>query len=265
MDKLTQAIGKCPVCKKGNIIPKGDYGYCCDCTDTGKGKACDFHIFREYGTCYVDDKLAKEIISGGSRLLEMRKNESGEKYMAYLRIVGGKVQRVYPKAYISGSCPKCKGKIYKTNGGWACEHKCGVFLPDILMKRIITQEEAENFFSPTEQTRILDGFITKEGKVFPSFLEFDGNRVRLHFGPVATCPVCGSNIYLANKGFGCANRECSFYIWREQYGHQLTVQEARDLCSKGMTDVLEFQNSKTAEVYKGKLQRNGTKIVKVTT
>lgn len=261
MDKHN-SIGKCPVCGKGDIIPRGTYGYTCDYAPQD-GRNCDFHIHKEYGTCFVDDDMAREIITKGTtKLLQLRNSENGKTYAAYLRIVGGKVKKVYPPEYINGKCPKCGGKIIRTANGWACEQKCGIYLPKHIMQREITEKEAVSFFSGHQD--ILDGFHTKNQRVFPSFLEFTGSSVSLHIGPVATCPICGGNVYLSNKVFGCsqyAAKGCPFRVYRNIRGHAVTVSEARELCDKGTTGRVEFQNSTTGEYYQACLALNDKKEV----
>lgn len=89
-----------------------------------------------------------------------------------------------------------------------------------------------------EKRRILlDGFSTKEGKTFPTVLELaDDGAVNMQ-SVIGRCPHCGGEVRVGTRAFNCSNYSnqeapCSFAIWRNIGGHQLTLEEAKELCEK---------------------------------
>ena len=92
-----------------------------------------------------------------------------------------------------------------------------------------------------EKRRILlDGFSTKEGKTFPTVLELaDDGAVNMQ-SVIGKCPHCGGEVRVGTRAFNCSNysnqeASCSFAIWRNIGGHQLTLEEAKELCEKSIT------------------------------
>lgn len=86
-----------------------------------------------------------------------------------------------------------------------------------------------------EKRRILlDGFSTKEGKTFPTVLELaDDGAVNMQ-SVIGRCPHCGGEVRVGTRAFNCSNysnqeKPCSFAIWRNIGGHQLTLEEAKEL------------------------------------
>ena len=83
-------------------------------------------------------------------------------------------------------------------------------------------------------------FISKEGKTFPTVLELaDDGAVNMQ-SVIGRCPHCGGEIRVGTKAFNCSNYSnqeapCSFAIWRNIGGHQLTLEEAKELCEKNIT------------------------------
>jgi len=87
---------------------------------------------------------------------------------------------------------------------------------------------------------LLDGFATKEGKTFPTVLELaDDGAVNMQ-SVIGRCPHCGGEVRVGTRAFNCSNYSnqeapCSFAIWRNIGGHQLTLEEAKELCEKNIT------------------------------
>ncbi len=63
---------------------------------------------------------------------------------------------------------------------------------------------------------------------------------------IAKCPVCGGDIHIGQRTYNCANyrnesNPCKFSIRRNIGGHNVTVEEAREICEEGITQqTLEF-------------------------
>ena len=57
---------------------------------------------------------------------------------------------------------------------------------------------------------------------------------------IGRCPHCGGEVRVGTRAFNCSNYSnqetpCSFAIWRNIGGHQLTLEEAKELCEKNIT------------------------------
>lgn len=145
---------------------------------------------------------------------------------------------------IIGRCPFCGGNVVKTCKGYRCENNtgehpsCVLNINAIIGNRKMNDGEIAEFL---EKRRILlDGFSTKEGKTFPTVLELaDDGAVNMQ-SVIGRCPHCGGEVRVGTKAFNCSNYSnqeapCSFAIWRNIGGHQLTLEEAKELCEKNIT------------------------------
>ena len=145
---------------------------------------------------------------------------------------------------IIGRCPFCGGNVVKTCKGYRCENNtgehpsCVLNINAIIGNRKMNDGEIAEFL---EKRRILlDGFSTKEGKTFPTVLELaDDGAVNMQ-SVIGKCPHCGGEVRVGTRAFNCYNysnqeASCSFAIWRNIGGHQLTLEEAKELCEKSIT------------------------------
>ena len=145
---------------------------------------------------------------------------------------------------IIGRCPFCGSNVVKTCKGYRCENNigehpsCVLNINAIIGNRKMNDEEIAEFL---EKRRILlDGFSTKEGKTFPTVLELaDDGAVNMQ-SVIGRCPHCGGEVRVGTRAFNCSNYSnqeapCSFAIWRNIGGHQLTLEEAKELCEKNIT------------------------------
>ena len=107
---------------------------------------------------------------------------------------------------IIGRCPLCGGNVVKTCKGYRCEHNigdspsCVLNINAIIGNRKMADAEVAVLL---EKRRIL----------------LDG---------------------VGSRAFNCSNyanqnAPCSFAIWRNIGGHQLTLEEAKEICEKGIT------------------------------
>lgn len=145
---------------------------------------------------------------------------------------------------IIGSCPKCGGNLIKTCKGYRCENNigenpsCSVVINGILGNRKMSDEEISELLS--ERRIMLDGFMSKEGKAFPTVLELTDSGEVLMQSVIGKCPHCGGDIRVGSRAFNCSNfnnptDKCEFSIWRNIGGHQLTLSEAQEICGNGIT------------------------------
>ena len=143
-----------------------------------------------------------------------------------------------------GRCPLCGGNVVKTCKGYRCERNigehpaCALNINGIIGNRKMSDAEVAELL---EKGRILlDGFTTKEGKAFPTVLELGADGAVNMQSVIAKCPHCGGDIRVGSRAFNCSNYNngqapCSFAIWRNIGGHQLSLDEARELCEKHIT------------------------------
>lgn len=163
---------------------------------------------------------------------------------------------------IIGSCPFCGGNVVKTCKGYRCENNmgehpsCVLNINAILGNRKMADNEIAELL--TNRSVLLDGFASKEGKTFPTVLELadDGN---INMQPViGKCPHCGGEIRVGSRAFNCSNygnqeTPCSFSIWRNIGGHQVTLDEAKELCEKGITSAELEMYREDGAVYRKRL------------
>lgn len=145
---------------------------------------------------------------------------------------------------IIGRCPLCGGNVVKTCKGYRCEHNigdspsCVLNINAIIGNRKMADTEVAVLL---EKRRILlDGFASKEGKAFPTVLELTDDGNILMQPVIGRCPHCGGEIRVGSRAFNCSNytnqdAPCSFAIWRNIGGHTLTLNEAVEICEKGIT------------------------------
>ena len=142
---------------------------------------------------------------------------------------------------IIGRCHALSQSV-KTCKGYRCEHNtgdnpsCVLNINAIIGNRKMADAEVAELL---EKRRILlDGFATKEGKAFPTVLELTDDGNILMQPVIGRCPHCGGEIRVGSRAFNCSNyanqnAPCSFAIWRNIGGHQLTLEEAVEICEKG--------------------------------
>lgn len=147
---------------------------------------------------------------------------------------------------ITGRCPLCGGNVVKTCKGYRCEHNigehptCPLYVNGIIGNRKMNDIEVAGLLE--RRKILLDGFATKEGKTFPTVLEImDDGSISMQ-SVVVKCPHCGGDLRVGSRAFNCSNFKhetapCSFSIWRNIGGHQMTIDEVKQICENGATSV----------------------------
>ena len=143
-----------------------------------------------------------------------------------------------------GRCPLCGGNVVKTCKGYRCEHNlgeqpsCTLNINSIIGNRKMGDEEVAELFE--KRSILLDGFATKEGKSFPAVLELaNDGAINMQY-IIGKCPHCGGDVRVSSRAFNCSNYSnqsapCTFSIWRNIGGHQLTLTETKEICEKEIT------------------------------
>ena len=175
---------------------------------------------------------------------------------------------------VIGRCPLCGGNVVKTCKGYRCEHNlgehpsCMLNINGIIGNRKMNDNEVAELLE--KRHVLLDGFASKEGKAFPTVLELaDDGNINMQ-SVICKCPHCGGDIRVGSRAFNCSNygnqeAPCTFSIWRNIGGHQLTLSEAKEICEKGITSSELEMYRDDGSIYRKRLgvSPDKLKIVKV--
>lgn len=162
---------------------------------------------------------------------------------------------------IIGKCPKCGSPVLKTCKGFRCQGEmlpvktCDFILNSMICNRRLSDAEAQALL--LGQTLLLDGFAKNDGKIFSSTIRIDDAGAVQIDSRVAVCPKCGGTVFVGTKAFNCANQaaesKCGFVVWRNYSGHEVTLDDIRALCTKGVTDTELPMYSETGKPYAKRL------------
>ena len=170
---------------------------------------------------------------------------------------------------IVGHCPKCGGNVVKTCKGFRCENSiadnpsCNLNINGILGNRKMSDDEITELLA--NRRIMLDGFMSKEGKAFPTVLALTDNGAVQMQSVIGKCPHCGGDIRVGNRAFICSNftnqsSKCEFSIWRNIGGHQLTLTEAQEICEKGITSAELEMYRDDGSIYRKRLGLSPDKL-----
>ncbi|HEY9714481.1 MAG TPA: topoisomerase C-terminal repeat-containing protein, partial [Chroococcales cyanobacterium] len=180
-------------------------------------------------------------------------------------------QSVYsPREGDIGPCPQCSvGSVRFTPKGAGCSRwkdgcnfsiwreQYGKELKDSHITDLVKER----------RTKLIKGFKKKDGNgTYEAHLALnDDFKVRLSFAnetntEALTCPQCSTGQVRPNsKGVGCSRwREgCTFFIWRQQFGKDLTDEQINALVKEKRTEVIKgFQKKSGTGTYDARLVLN---------
>ena len=74
------------------------------------------------------------------------------------------------------------------------------------------------------------------------------------YAPLGKCPHCGADVIEKSKGFFCANKDCKFALWKDNWffdslSKKLTKQVAEQLLSRGRAKLKKCRSVKTGKTY----------------
>ena len=261
LKKGKRIIGKCPIC--GGDITASTFGYCCNGI-LKNGKKCGFSIRHELRGVKMEESTVKQLLEQGSTDDMEMTNKYGKPYKGHFVIEEGKVCVEQARHFLHGRCPLCGGRILKTAKGYECENSCNPRNPKIcnykangiICNRMITESEMELYLSGKPQ-RVLDGFITKDGKVFSSILETNIEKQCVSLtAVVGKCPSCGGELRIKERTYKCENHkekteQCRFQAWRHISGHEISLLEIEEIGKLGRTkDPVELYRDDGSMYYK---------------
>lgn len=93
-----------------------------------------------------------------------------------------------------------------------------------------------------------------------------GSFRQLEYGALGKCPLCGGDVIENRKAYGCSNWRpenggCKFAIWKKIAKKRITRNQARELLSKGQTNVLRGFVSKNGKKFSARLKLESGEVV----
>lgn len=192
----------------------------------------------------IDDKIAEDILTKGSSERMLLTDNHGQSSYGRFTFDGHKVIPVYEKHYLDERCPQCSGKVIITANAYCCENylrnprKCNFHALKKVGHRLISKDEMEDCLRHNRE--ILDGFSTDEGKLYSGILELNRYGMTSVDSRVFRCPRCGGRLLVHQNTFNCENyndpvHPCKTRIYRDNYGHRMTLKELIELLTFGKT------------------------------
>ncbi len=254
----TNLILKCPVCG-GDIMPM-DEGWECD-NQLNAVTPCLFSVDKKIHGATISEDIVRELCqSGRSRILTM-KDKTGKQYLAHLEVQNSKVEVVTEGFFLAQRCPHCGGRIRITSKGYFCENSlgkhptCKFHCNGILSHRFITPDELEAYLDghPT----IIDGCFNSQGRIFSAILKENESYGMSLTSIVGKCPLCGDDVLVSPVAFNCCNHHqvgepYHMSIWRHVKGHDVTLEELKEILTYGITSkpvILNSENGTLSKTY----------------
>ena len=147
-------------------------------------------------------------------------------------------------------CPECGGGLLVSSKVVKCQH-CNFILFPIVASKKLSETNIKDLIEKKE-TKLIKSFKSKTGNSFDAKLKLvkanDRWAVQFDFTKevLGKCPRCGGDIVEGAKGFSCENKNCEFFIFKDN-----------KLLAKSKKKV-------TFSMVKKMLKDNGTGRVKVT-
>lgn len=153
---------------------------------------------------------------------------------------------------IIGKCPHCGANVVKTGRGWKCENSigdnptCTFIIYYMIGNRIMRDDEIAELLD--NRVLLCDGFAKEDKTVtphkrigpFPMVLTIADDFTVKPLPSIGKCPACGSDVRVTAKGYVCTNykndAKCRFVIWRTINGHIVSLKEAQEILTVGMTN-----------------------------
>ena len=259
---MSQSLGICPVCKKGEIIAS-DKGYACNHFKSLDDK-CTFIISKVmFGKELTSEDVMKIISKSEGNVFHDFISKKGTNYSARLVVIDGYLKLDFDVEKLEGvTCCNCDSEIIVTKKGYACtgyfQQICNIFVYKEIAGLELEHEDVVTLLSGGK-TDFIKGLTSSKGKPFEAQLYIDENDFKIKFDlAIEDCPKCKEGQVLNfSKAFSCSNwnREkdpCNFAVFKEQSGGKINVISAQKLIREGFTNTITFA-TKDKVKYKGKL------------
>ena len=162
-------------------------------------------------------------------------------------------------------CPVCGGRIKETEKAFGClgyKDGCKFVLWKDVAKKKLTEKHLRQIIE-NGMTDVIKGFTSKAGKPFDARLKYSPEQQKMVFDftpeQIGQCPVCGKEIIEGKRGFGCSGYKdgCTFVIWKEQHGKQLSSSQVTRLL-QGESIALKNFVREDGTTFDGKLKLEQT-------
>jgi DNA topoisomerase-3 len=167
-----------------------------------------------------------------------------------------------------GPCPICNEPVIRGKSAYGCsawKQGCQFVLPIVQWGLTIQPELAREIFAHkrtlTPHPIEVDGqklfatlILDKTGKL--GYEEADVAKKEAGQETLGLCPVCGGDIVVGAKAYGCSNwrNGCKFVIWKTMAQREISLEEAQLLLRTGTTEVLSGFQSKAGNAFDAKLK-----------
>ena len=188
IDAMTgKSLAPCPIC--GRPLKIQSWGVGC----TGYKEGCKFSINGTIASKKLTESQIKSlIIDGETKIIKGFKNKNGKPFDAKLKLVKNtgegreytiqfvfKGDEIREKNKVSAKCPLCSGEIKDDKYGWKCQ-SCGFALNYSIAGKELTISDLEAIIYDGE-TKVIKGFMSKNGKKFDAKLVLDRDTKRVNF------------------------------------------------------------------------------------
>ena len=167
VSSIAESMGKCPMCKQGDVI-KNSKGFGCSAYKEG----CKFQI---WGTNVKEADVKMLLTEGKTKLIKGFVSQSGKSYNAFLQLnEDGTVNKIFENSAenAKGVCPKCKtGKMIPSMKAISCENKdgCGFIIWKTMCGKNLTDSHITQLIEKGK-TSVIKGFTAKNGNKFDATL-----------------------------------------------------------------------------------------------
>lgn len=188
---------------------------------------------------------------------------------AYTReILQGKAEATIDLANL-GPCPSCQAPVMRGRTGYGCskwKDGCKFVLPGVLwgltLSPVLAREILIHKRSLTPHPIEVDGVrhfahlrFDKKGQPAYDVAEA-AKKATAGDESLGACPVCGGDVVVGPKGYGCSNwrNGCRFVVWKVIAQKEITPDLVQQLLTTQVTGVLTGFISKAGKPFEAKLK-----------
>jgi DNA topoisomerase I len=174
-------LGKCPKCKKGEMLPKQTfYG----CSEYKNG--CDFSLPSSIKEKNISpSQITKLIKSKTTDFINGFKSSKGEFTAAIILTNELELKFKFPTTddKTIGKCPLCKARVLIGKTSYLCEHykkTCDFIIPGKFLEKSVTINHIQKILEKN-LTDVIKGFKSSSGKEFDARLSYNNQEKKLMF------------------------------------------------------------------------------------
>ena len=133
-------------------------------------------------------------------------------------------------------CPACGRYLHKFDWGFACVRECGFKIGNTIAGHSVSYDEAKDICI-RGYTRRIDGFRSKEEKVFSARLAYKNKNVIFDFNSPWPCPRCSGNLREGEDSLSCP--ACGFLLKKTLSAKALSEKQLEALLTKGKSPLIK--------------------------